>query len=382
MAGCLVVGLIAPAAAVGPVPAWRIVHRTLAAESIAAESLVASGHSTAWSLWSYCTPCGGVQDAWFAELRARGRWRSIPVPESLLVPPRHPTWPSAAVVAMGASSAADAWLFLGYNDRRTALRWNGRRWRKQGIPGWVIQRNAFEFDKNVALDFGGRDMWVFSLDAGGFGRARPYAARYDGARWTRASLPGVITAVSALSASDIWAVGFLKTHPRTFVVMHWTGHRWQVVTIPTAGERSSRTYFLSDPVAVSSSDVWLTRSVRVRHRAKPDAQFLLNWNGASWTRVGFGLPTAESGYMTQDGHGGLWLADIASRSSGAWFFDHLHSDGTWTRQPVPAMTGGIGDVVIEGMAYIPGTRSVWATAAYGAGIPNANQVGVILNYVP
>jgi hypothetical protein len=72
--------------------------------------------------------------------------------------------------------------------------------------------------------------------------------------------------------------------------------------------------------------------MRVRPRAKAVSESLLNWNGRSWSRVAFSLPTAETGYVTQDGHGGLWLADIASRRSGAWFLDHLQSDRTWTRQ--------------------------------------------------
>jgi hypothetical protein len=59
------------------------------------------------------------------------------------------------------------------------------------------------------------------------------------------------------------------------------------------------------------------------------------------------------------------------------YFAHL-SAGKWTTQAVPA-DNGLTASQLTGISWIPGTRSVWATAEYpGSG----GSVGAILKYGP
>src|SRR3982751_5743558 len=84
--------------------------------------------------------------------------------------------------------------------------------------------------------------------------------------------------VSALSATQAWAVGDRVEGEGSPLVYHWTGTRWRVVKTPTVPDA-----YLKDVAAVSNADAWAVGyqegdcyrvSTVVEH-----------WNGTGWTRV-------------------------------------------------------------------------------------------------
>jgi len=83
--------------------------------------------------------------------------------------------------------------------------------------------------------------------------------------------------------------------------------------------------------------------------------------------------------MTQDGHGGIWLAADTEFNFNLVQYWYHYNDGRWTRRLAPAPTG-YNDMVF-GMAWIMGTTSVWPD---GEADPNnsGHVVGIIAKYGP
>jgi hypothetical protein len=101
-----------------------------------------------------------------------------------------------------------------------------------------------------------------------------------------------------------------------------------------------------------------------------------HWNGTRWRSIP--VPVTVSGIDTirQDGHGGIWLLADAKGGDLAQYWYH-YSDGGWTRQLVPTPRGY--NTTLFGMAWIPGTTSIWAV---GEADSNRRAVGVVARYGP
>jgi hypothetical protein len=122
-----------------------------------------------------------------------------------------------------------------------------------------------------------------------------------------------LTAVSAVSATDIWAVGYIGTPVASAtstgqpapngvqtLTEHWDGTAWSVVGAPDARARDGVQPWdiLTSVAAISSDDVWAVGVTEwpLTYLA-PDflvAQPLVeHWNGTYWTTVS--VPTPEAG---------------------------------------------------------------------------------------
>lgn len=141
-----------------------------------------------------------------------------------------------------------------------------------------------------------------------------------------------IVAVSAISATDIWAVGYIGSQYQT-LTMHWNGTVWNVVPSPNPGQ--SRSY-LTDVAAVASNDVWAVGSY-------DNYTMILHWDGAAWNRVispnpGYYVDILQG--VTAISANNLWAVgqytDVNSRPHTLV----LHWDGSsWAQVPSPSFLG-------------------------------------------
>ena len=84
--------------------------------------------------------------------------------------------------------------------------------------------------------------------------------------------------VTALSACDVWAVGNYRavpTGPLLSLAEHWNGTTWKVVPTPNPG---TNTNFLRAVSAFSASNVWAVGNA-------DDSTLILHWNGTAWAQV-------------------------------------------------------------------------------------------------
>ncbi len=173
-------------------------------------------------------------------------------------PPESIATADASRNAVDASSSGDVWA-LGDTGE---LRWNGSQWRYAGISSQATV-GVVALTTNNAWAVGTTPRRIVGFEVF---PADPYASQWNGNTWVRTSLPKVATgkgtgdtfvrAVDALSATDIWAVGL--TGQGTYAV-HYDGGAWNPSPTPDAVTdfgNIALTNELFGVAAVSATDVW------------------------------------------------------------------------------------------------------------------------------
>ncbi len=103
----------------------------------------------------------------------------------------------------------------------------------------------------------------------------------------------VLESTSAVSANDVWSVGIQTTSSnldRT-LAEHWNGTTWSVVPTVNPGSGHNDLYGVS---AVSSSNVWAVGAYETNHTTQASATIAEHWNGTSWTKVTTANPSTFS----------------------------------------------------------------------------------------
>jgi hypothetical protein len=266
------------------------------------------------------------------------------------------------LVAVGASSSRDVWLFGQFGHY---LRLRGGHWTPARIPSFP--RETF-IDQVEA--FSPCDVWVFGLrvtgsPSNGTERLHAFAERFDGSTWRQVPVPGRASegafTVSAASPRDMWALegtvmpgSGLYAKPR---VVHWNGRSWRLLTVQPRRPKGGT---MTSILAVGPDDAWVGGS---RENPKGgSAELVLHWDGRSWSSADPPAGSTEQAYyagsLTPDGRGGLWLLGTAFGSAvpgpaRVWHY----SGGTWS-----APTSLSSRLLVWSIAAVPHTTSVWGIA--------------------
>jgi hypothetical protein len=309
----------------------------------------------------------GGNDAWAAGTSASGtpvlyRWNGS---RWLAVAPPGPAGSSAASVA--ASSAANVWVTIAGDA--AVDHWNGHAWSRLSFGP------AARTEIDGVTTTGRKDVWVF---ADNLATKEETAVHYNGTAWTRTPLSvtlgggGPARLVSSSSRSNAWAWGY-DPRRRRWVSLRFNGRGWRVIPLPADLLPARHTVVPEQMLAESAASVWGTVYAATSRSRGPVV--LVHWNGRRWRRVTGGLPAGTlAGPVAADGHGGLWL--YADRPGGTGYLLH-YSARTWTTTAVPGRGGAPASVT--GLALIPGSRSLWATAVIGAG-SGGSRGAAILRY--
>jgi hypothetical protein len=319
-------------------------------------------------------------------------WRSVTLPAKVAR-----AWANVAPVdaLVGAASARSVWVFGSFTG--SYLRLSGSRWSLGQLPGVSEKSGALVLIDAVKV-INGTNVWAFGERdsvSGSQEVSAPYAAHYNGHKWAKVTVPGTgaITAVAAVSSSDIWAVesgesssvlssaaansGLVRSPAARLaaaapaaappVVLQWT---------PSAGWHKAAqqptlavTDLLVSAVAEPGGEVWFGGSAD--NSAKGASPLTAEWNGTSWAVTDLPGKASSADWqlasMAPDGTGGIW-ALAANEITGAERIWHLH--GTTWSQFSPAF--GKRRWILEALALVPGTHSVWAVGTVRAGKSGAN----------
>jgi hypothetical protein len=289
---------------------------------------------------------------------------------------RHPVLYDA-FNSIAAVSPRDAWVVGSYfsgqeGGRHGAFieRWNGRRWRLAHAP---IPRGASLESVSAS---GATDVWATGIRR----NLEPLLVHWDGVRWRVVSPPrrgGILHAVAARTPRDVWAVGTRKRRSGFgTLIEHWNGAKWSIVPSPSPPvARGRRGYASLEAVsALSATDVWAVGNSIVGVPATAARTLIQHWDGQRWTIVP--SPNVSSKGVTNNflfsvsgsGRGDVWAVGSWGGSFAGGYGgkgDHalaLHWDGRrWSRSATPALrrrSSLSGVAAVAGGAWAVGDRGL------------------------
>lgn len=201
---------------------------------------------------------------------------------------------------------------------------------------------------------------------------KTFIEHWDGSQWKVVASPSPgafingLSAIAAVSPTDIWAVGSEGPlqGPVDTLIEHWNGTSWSVVPSPNVGTYGNG---LSAVTALSSSDVWAVGSDA---NANYGGRTLIeHWDGSQWSVV----PSPNVGNFENDlwsvagaAPNDIWAVGLNWASPGD-IVDTLteHWDGSqWSVVASPQPPGGDND--LHGVAVVA-SNNVWAVGGSASG---------------
>jgi hypothetical protein len=253
--------------------------------------------SGAWAVGSYGT---GLDDRTLVLGWNGTRWAQVPSPS-----PGFPSGPSN-LSGVSAVSASGAWAVGSYGlgsfahpVKTLVLSWNGTRWAQVPSPS----PGGVNGSQLLGVTAAPGSAWAVGSADGA-----TLALRWNGSRWARVPTPSpgasaTLNAVTAVSSSDVWAVGWTAlgsaSGPHRTLVLHWDGTRWARVASPSPPAASSGLNGIS---AISAASAWAVGDAVRKQNA---TALILHWNGARWVTVpgpsqGFSILSGVSEVSARD----------------------------------------------------------------------------------
>ena len=128
------------------------------------------------------------------------------------------------------------------------------------------------------------DIWAVGFQNTSTGVVAPLTENFNGTSWSVVAAPtpagssvAEFTSVSAVASNNVWAVGFSLSvvnneNVSTPLVEHYNGTSWSIQTTPATGGK------LNAVTAVSATDVWAVGGTG-------SADLIENFNGTTWSIV-------------------------------------------------------------------------------------------------
>ncbi len=194
-----------------------------------------------------------------------------------------------------AISSSDVWAVGWYSgfgkSQSLILHWNGSNWSQVVSPNPNAATANNQFSGITAIS--ANDIWAvgFTGNKGSF--FQPLVAHWNGSSWTQGYAPNqfswwigsAFNSISAVSANDIWAVGYSDFNngfgtTTNMLLQHWNGQQWTVACPAQFAPGSYQSTFrpLYGVSAVSSSDVWAVGE-------NGGTPMIFHWDGKAWLNV-------------------------------------------------------------------------------------------------
>jgi hypothetical protein len=213
------------------------------------DELSAVGGSSASDLWAAGFDLeGNIAQGLFVHFNGT-TWQAAPPLTAAGIPD---------FVSVSAVSANDVWAVgtsLSVNDSTLAAHWDGHTWQVVTTPCLngtkiVLQEDACQQSNNELTGVtavAANDVWASGYETESSDFHVPYVLHWDGKTWSLVKTPNAGTgqglagsslfAITALSASDVWAVGHSQNSNGTITTLteQFNGGTWSVVRSPDPG---------------------------------------------------------------------------------------------------------------------------------------------------
>jgi hypothetical protein len=208
---------------------------------------------------------------------------------------------SATLTAVAAVSPTDAWALGSYGYSTSAPsaqwfnalaeHWDGSSWQQVAIP---TPPGASGVHISGTAAVSSTDIWAVGswADFGAGDGLVPLIEHWDGSAWSIVPSPVLphpvanqgaqLYGVTAVSGTDVWAVGYIGTGTHHNLILHWDGTSWSRVPTPHMGSLTS----LSGVTAISATKIWAVGTTHIKlGKHLITVPFALRWNGKIWQRM-------------------------------------------------------------------------------------------------
>jgi hypothetical protein len=278
---------------------------------------------------------------------------------------------------VSAASSNDIWA-VGYEyaasvpSRTLTEHWNGSAWSIVSSPNAT---GANQLRAVVAIS--ATNAWAVGFSNNN-GTVHTLTEHWNGSKWSIVSSPNVGTlgsvlySVTKVSATNIWAVGEYSASLSTGVYAqtlteHWNGSKWSVVSSPNAGPSGSANGGFFGVTAVAASNIWAVGYYVVNGTTPVQTTLIEHWNGSKWSIVS--SPNVASDVNRLFGvafisASNVWTVGYSTPISGG--SDQTlteHWNGTsWSIVSSPNVGSSNND--LNGVTTIPANNQVWTAGIY------------------
>ena len=264
-------------------------------------------------------------------------------------------------------SDTDAWA-LGSSG---FAHWNGANWQQVAAPsdGSTVVRLAMSDD-------GPTDAWAVGAVVQGYGRSSPRIEHWNGTGWSISTSPAItarharLSGVAALSSGNAWAVG---NDGHNGLVEHWNGTGWSRVEVPDPNAGGYLGSTLTAVSARSASDIWAIGTF-ANNAPLPDSLYALHFDGTAWHIV----PMAQTGSQTNSNSplansvvaiapNDVWVVGASGVNGPTTLTEHWNG-AKWTIVPspfdsIPNSPNSISDGALVAVTA-RASNDVWAAGYY------------------
>jgi len=214
-----------------------------------------------------------------------GQWNAISSPNA--------TSYGDDLAGVAAISPTDVWAVGTYYDQSgeshaLAEHYDGTQWNV--VPTANSGTSAASLRAIAAVST--NDVWAVGSTVGNHKFSKPHTLieQWNGTTWNIIPSPNrgsnkdnELFAITAISANDIWAVGFSFTYHYTALSLteHWDGTQWSIVNSPNVKGASGST--LESVSAASSNNVWAVGYADGANNT--NSTLIEKWNGMRWKIV-------------------------------------------------------------------------------------------------
>ncbi len=269
-----------------------------------------------------------------------------------------------------ALSKQDIWTVGGHNDFNNthhltlAEHWNGTTW---SVSPTVDKSTENELLAVSAIS--ANDVWAVGYTEVNLGNFQTLTEHWNGTSWSIipsinvGSVGDILSGVVDVSAKDVWAVGDATVNFSTSqtLIEHWDGVKWKVVSSPSVPALENQ---LSSVSALSAQDIWTVGSAT--DNTSGAVQTLIeHWNGTQWSIVtspnppGSQVPINALQSVATVSAQDVWAVGYRQNASGTLRTLTEHWNGT-TWVAVTSPNRGTGENQLKGIAHVPGTNKVVA----------------------
>ncbi len=272
---------------------------------------------------------------------------------------------------VAALSAKNVWAVGSYylqnqGPARTLIEhWDGTSWSIVPSPNVGTSDNAL---KAITRIPGTSQLWAVGFYATPLqGNQKALIERWNGTSWSIVPSPKTGTpqspllGVTAIDASNAWAVGGQGGSYFQTLIEHWDGTGWSIVPSLNSDDND----FLNAVTRIPGTDqIWATGYVSPRNGYEKTQTE--HWNGGSWSIVA--SPNAGSfnnvlGAVAAISARNVWAVGNYDGNNGGTPALIEHWDGmSWSVVTSPILSGSSGNLLAS-ITRVPGTTQLWAVGA-------------------